>query len=148
MALLGGCAKESIREIGNDNSLRGPYGTWKLVSRENYATNQVFFPEPADINFYCSKPSGCDVVLTLSPGSPSGVISGHTITNEISGSFTADPALKQITILSFGGTKLGEPQWSKYVWDNIHDVGRYSVNRTSLRLYLNSKPESLSFERQ
>jgi hypothetical protein len=147
--VLAGCSKdESIRDLTDDSSVSSPYGTWKLVSRENYATNQVFFKEPGDVQPYCNTGSSCDIVLTLSRGTATDLISGHTITNTIGGNFNFDPSVRQINILSFGGTKLGEPHWSDNIWNNIYDVGRYKVNTKFLRLYLNSRQESLTFERQ
>jgi hypothetical protein len=142
------CRKESILEFGNDPSITAIYGTWKLVSRENYATNQVFYKESADIQPYCNGAMSCDVILTLERVNAKDKISGHTITNEIFGEFTFDQVMHRINIAEFGGTKLGEPAWSDNIWKNIYEVKSYKINGQYLRLYMANKPESLTFERQ
>ena len=145
--ISGSCTKESIQYFQDDTSLDAPYGSWKLVSRENYATNQVFYKDQNDVQRYCNNPAGCDIILTFSRSNTANVISGHTITNEVYGDFTFAADLRQITITSFGGTKVGEPAWSDNIWDNILDIGKYKINGQYLRLYMNSKQESLTFQR-
>jgi hypothetical protein len=147
-ATFGSCTKESIRYFQDDTTLSTPYGTWKLISRENYATNQVFYKEQSDVQGYCNNPASCDIILTFSRVNSADIITGHTITNTVTGDFTFNPGLRQLNILSFGGTKVGEPRWSYNIWDNIYDVGKYKVNNEYLRLYLNSKQESLTFKRE
>lgn len=142
------CTKDaSIQYFQDDASINTVYGTWKLVSRENYATGEVFYKDQNDVQPYCNNAASCDIILTFLRNNLTDSLTGHTITNQVSGIFTFNPSLRQFSITSFGGTKVGEPRWSDNIWDNAHDIGKYKVTNQYLRLYMNSKQESLTFQR-
>jgi hypothetical protein len=138
------CNKDSIPDFNDDPAVENVYGTWRLVSRENYTTNQVFY-KPSSVQSYCTTTRPCDVIFTLSKGTSKDILDGHTIVNSVSGAFTFDPVTKKFNVSSFGGTKIGEPDWSDNVWDNMYSIETYKVNSTQLRLYFGN--ESLTFER-
>jgi hypothetical protein len=142
------CKKDSILSFQDDPSITSVYGTWKLISRENYYTNEVFYKQTADVQGYCNSSRACDIILTFSKINSENKISGHTITNEVYGEFTFDQAMRHFNIVEFGGTKIGEPMWSDNIWKNINHIESYKINGQFLRLYLDNKPESLTFERQ
>ena len=142
------CHKESILEFRDDPSIPTLYGTWKLVSTENFSTNQVAYKDPSDVQPYCDGSIPCDVILTLERTNSKNKITGHTITNEIFGEFTFDQSMRYLNIVEFGGTKIAEPKWSDNIWKNIYHIKSYKINGQYLRLYLDNKPESLTFERQ
>jgi hypothetical protein len=149
-AALASCTKNTskgIQPVEDDLSLKTPFGTWRLVSREEFSTGNVFYKEPSDVNRYCQGSRRCDIILTFSGVDSTGAIVGHTITNEMSGAFSFNATSRRFTTLGFGGTKLGEPRWSHAVWDNMYKIESFSVNKQYLRLYFDSKKQSLTFAR-
>lgn len=146
LVLISSCRKDSIPNFQDDGS-GNLYGTWKLVSKENYVTNQVSYKDPNDVQPYCNSSRPCDIIFTLAPGSAKDILNGHTITNVVSGQFTFSRATRQFEISTFGGTKVGEPFWSYNVWDNMYLIETYKVNNTQLRLYFDNGRQSLTFER-
>jgi hypothetical protein len=149
-AALASCTKSAskgIQPVEDDLSMRTPHGTWRLVSSENFSTEEAFYKDPSDVNPYCKAGRPCDIILTFSGTDSTGSIVGHTITNEMSGAFSFDATSRRFTTLGFGGTKLGEPRWSDAVWDNMYNIESFSVNNQHLRLYFDAKKQSLTFAR-
>jgi hypothetical protein len=124
------------------------YGKWMLVSRENYSTSQVFYKDPNDVQGYCGAFIPCEVIITLAKVNGTNTLTGHTITNQVSGGFSFNPETREITIDGFGGTKVAEPDWSDNMWDNMPLIESYDVNSQFLRLYFDNKNQSLTFSRQ
>jgi hypothetical protein len=133
--------------IKDDTAIKDVYGSWRLVSRENYTTGEVFYKD-AQVQRYCRTTNQCDVIINLSKGNPTDIITGHTITNVISGSFRFDAVSRTFTTLEFGGTKVGEPSWGDNLWNNMHSIRKYSVNPRYLRLFFNDDKQSLTFARE
>lgn len=84
------CRKDnSLTNFKDDTSITNPYGSWKLLSKEDYSTNAVIYKDQ-EVNSYCSNRTPCDVILNFNRINTTDSITGHTITNEISGSFSYD----------------------------------------------------------
>lgn len=151
MLLFISCSKDEInnpRDIVDDPSINTIYGNWKLVSRENYLTNEVFYKNPDNTGNFCNGRNECDVVLTLAKINITDSIEGHTISNIVFGSFSFNPANRTFTTIEFGGTKVGEPDWADNVWNNMYLIESYAVNDGYLRLYFNNKHQSITFEKE
>ena len=133
--------------VTDDIGITDVYGSWRLVSRENYTTGEVFYKD-AQAQSYCGTTNHCEVVINLAMGNPTDIITGHTITNIIYGSFRFDAVSRTFTTLEFGGTKVGEPSWGDNLWNNMHSIRKYSVNPRYLRLFFNDDKQSLTFARE
>jgi hypothetical protein len=128
------CALPPCSEIG---SLAG---TWRLDYFENTATGRV----DADPEI-----SGESVVFSFSDDQKNGTISGHTFVNTISGAYTLG-ANCTFKITSFGGSKVGEPEWSRKAWfpsDSTGGKGSYHITSDKLILKFDQNPEQLVFKK-
>jgi hypothetical protein len=128
------CALPPCSEIG---SLAG---TWRLDYFENTATGRV----DADPEI-----SGESVVFSFSDDQKNGTISGHTFVNTISGAYTLG-ANCTFKITSFGGSKVGEPEWSRKAWfpsDSTGGKGSYHITSDKLILKFDQNPEQLIFKK-
>jgi hypothetical protein len=128
------CALPPCSEIG---SLAG---TWRLDYFENTATGRV----DADPEI-----SGKSVVFSFSDDQKNGTISGHTFVNTISGAYTLG-ANCTFKITSFGGSKVGEPEWSRKAWfpsDSTGGKGSYHITSDKLILKFDQNPEQLIFKK-
>jgi hypothetical protein len=142
------CNKEKrLENFKDDPTILTVYGTWKLISRENYTTGEVIYKDPSVVQ-QCGSRTKCDIILNFVKASSGDSLYGHTIMNEVSGLFSFDAATRRFTTASFGGTKVGEPGWSDHIWDNMYRIQNFRINRYYLRLYFNNDTESLTFERQ
>jgi hypothetical protein len=122
------------------------YGKWTLVSRENYSTNQVFYKDPNAVQAYCRSINPCDVIITLAKVNGTDTLTGHTITNELSGRFSFEEDSRAIHFYRLAITEVFDPQWS----DNIRYltmVNSYSFDGQFLHLYFDNKNQSLTFRR-
>jgi hypothetical protein len=127
------CALPPCSEIG---SLAG---TWRLDYFENTATGAV----DADPEI-----SGKSVVFSFSDDQKNGTISGHTFVNTISGAYTLG-ANCTFKITSFGGSKVGEPEWSRKAWfpsDSTGGKGSYHITSDKLILKFDQKPRTACFQ--
>lgn len=115
-------------------------GTWRLDYFENTATGAV----DTDPEI-----SGKSVVFSFSDDKKSGTISGHTFVNTIQGTYTLGGSCT-FKITSFGGTKVGEPEWSGKAWlpsDSARGKGSYHVQSDKLILKFDQNPEQLVFKK-
>lgn len=116
------------------------HGTWRLDHFQNTATGAV--DKDPEI-------SGKSVVFSFSDDQKSGTITGHTFVNTINGSYTLG-ANCTFKIISFGGTKVGEPEWSRKAWlpsDSTGGKGSYQVTSDKLILKFDKNPEQLVFKK-
>ena len=145
------CTKEDIGrpiEVKDNLAIQTVYGTWKLISREDYRTNQAFYKDFSDAQGYCNGLRSCDILLMFYKIDATDSITGHTINIEVFGSFSFDQQTRTFHTLEFGGTKMGEPHWADNVWNYIYLIESYAVNEHYLRLYFNNKHQSLTFRKQ
>lgn len=115
-------------------------GTWRLDYFQNTATGAV----DADPEI-----SGKSVVFSFTDDQKNGTISGHTFVNTISGTYTLG-ANCTFKITSFGGSKVGEPEWSRKAWlpsDSINGKGSYHISSDKLVLRFDKSPEQLVFKK-
>ncbi|PSL29508.1 hypothetical protein CLV60_105350 [Dyadobacter jiangsuensis] len=115
-------------------------GTWRLDYFQNTVTNATD-KDPGI--------SGKSVVFTFSDDQKSGTIAGHTFVNTVSGAYTLGPNCT-FKITSFGGSKVGEPEWSRKAWlpsDSTGSKGSYHVQSDKLILKFDQNPEQLVFKK-
>lgn len=115
-------------------------GTWRLDYFQNTATGAV----DTDPEI-----SGKSVVFSFSDDKKNGTISGHTFVNTIQGAYTLGGSCT-FKISSFGGTKVGEPEWSGKAWlpsDSTGGKGSYHVQSDKLILKFDQNPEQLVFKK-
>ncbi len=112
-------------------------GTWRLQAFENQTTGvQTSDPEP----------DGNGVVFTFKDDEKEGTIEGHTFVNTISGTYTLDKTCN-FKVVSFGGTKVGEPGWSAKAWLPSDKTGYYQRIGNTLVIYFNGSEERLVFKK-
>ncbi len=140
-----GCEKEnSIQTINDDNDITTIAGTWKVVSYDDLANNTQI---TKDANNTWPKSNNGDVIITFKDTLDIRLISGATVTNEVSGIYTLSSPRK-INVVNFNGTYLNQPDWADLFWENFRKSEEYSVNKTHLRIFYNSNKNSITFEKQ
>ncbi|SDE65708.1 hypothetical protein SAMN04487996_106134 [Dyadobacter soli] len=115
-------------------------GTWRL----DYFQNTVSSVVDRDPEI-----SGKSVVFTFEDDKSNGTIAGHTFVNTISGAYTLGSGCT-FKVTSFGGSKVGEPEWSRKAWlpsDSTGGKGIYHVTSDKLILQFDKNPEQLVFKK-
>jgi hypothetical protein len=144
LTLIYGCNKDYlINDINDDNTITTIAGTWKVVSYDDFS-NDTQIKKDAD-NTWTEYNSG-DVTITFKDTLPAGQMHGLTVTNEVFASYTlSNPRI--INIENFLGTQINQPDWADLFWENIMKAEEYEVNSTQLRIFYNSKKNSITFEK-
>jgi hypothetical protein len=130
VGILFSCTKEN-----NPSTLTG---TWKLIAYQQVETGSLE-----------TEPSGLEqsIEIHLSDNGLTGTISGHTITNQVSGKYALQ-AGSQMNVEEFGGTKVAEPEWGNRFWRAMYQTGTYQVNSTQLVTTNKQHTEKMIFERK
>lgn len=56
-------------------------------------------------------------------------------------------AQKVIKVENFGGTMINHPEWANWFWDSFSKAEAYKVNATQLRIFYNTRKNSITFEK-
>jgi hypothetical protein len=112
-------------------------GTWRLEAYENQTTG-IAENDP--------QPESKGVVFTFADDEKQGTIEGHTFANTINGTYTLDNHCA-FKLVSFGGTKVGEPEWSSKAWLPSGKSGYYQIVGSKLVIYFNGSEERLRFKK-
>jgi hypothetical protein len=135
--LTTGCDKEKIDvTFDDDSSIPNINGKWKVVSYENYEKGSVTVKNDVD------SWNGMDVILTFSNDS----IWGYCTTNSMTGKYSLNG--RNIHILSYGGTKIGMPEWGNMFYKAIYDLESFHVNANSLRFYYDDSEKSVTLRKE
>jgi hypothetical protein len=110
-------------------------GTWRLEAYENQTTG---------IAENDSQTEGKGVVFTFTDDEKQGTIEGHTFVNTINGTYKLDKNCG-FKVVSFGGTKVGEPEWSSKAWLPSGKSGYYQIVGSKLVIYFDGSEERLRF---
>lgn len=115
-------------------------GTWRLEEFQNISTGATD-PDP--------NIDGKGIVYTFDDDQQQGTISGHTFVNTVMGAYTLSGGCT-IRIKSFGGTKIGEPEWSRKAWfpSDSATSGNYSVIKDKLVIRFGNSTEQFVFRKQ
>lgn len=125
------CSKED-----STNSILN--GKWKLIKYHNL-TAGTSDSEPTNILR--------SIIIDFSDNGSKGIMDGITVTNTVSGDYELLKDNKMKT-LSFGGTKVGEPNWGSKFWNAIHSASSYERQTNKLFIYFNADTEKMEFEKQ
>ena len=112
-------------------------GTWRLVAFENPVTGT------SDTD---PDPKGKGVVFSFNDNKKDGTITGHTFVNTVEGGYTLGTDC-DFKIVGFGGSKVGEPIWSRKAWLPSNVTGFYWVNESKLVIKFDSQEEQLVFRK-
>ncbi len=136
LLLFASCEKENIsRSFEDDPSIATLSGKWVVVSYQDYTyKNPTIWKDDVD------SWNGMDVILTFTTDS----LYGRNTTNSVSGNFTVSG--RNIHIIRYGGTKLGQPEWGNMFSDVVYRFQRFEINRYQLRLYYNDNKNSVNLE--
>ena len=112
-------------------------GTWQLTGYRDVATGNLEGGPLVEGKF---------VEFTFVDNKKEGSITGKTFSNTVSGSYTlGDHCTYEIQV--FGGTKVGEHEWSARAWMASGTTGNYERINNQLILYRNSGKEAMIFKR-
>lgn len=129
LLMLVACSKE--------NTTKGTLnGKWKLFKYHNLTAGATE-SEPSNISR--------SIIIEFSDNRIKGKMNGHTVTNSVSGEYELLQNNKMKT-LSFGGTKIGEPNWGDKFWDAIHAASSYERQNEKLYIYFNADTEKMEFK--
>jgi len=132
-----GCDKDRINDSFNDDSsVANINGKWKVVSYEDYKKSSITVK--SDVDSW----NGMDVIISFADDS----IWGFCTTNSISGKYTLIG--RYIHIISYGGTKIEQPEWGNMFSSVINDVDSFEINKHQLRLYYDDSAKSITLSRQ
>ena len=121
-----------------DDSTTTLNGKWKLVKYHNLTVG-TSESEPTNISR--------SIIIDFSDNGSKGKMDGHTVTNSVGGDYELLKDNRMKT-LSFGGTKVGEPNWGSKFWDAIHSASSYERQSNKLFIYFNADTEKMEFEKQ
>ena len=121
-----------------DYNLNTLSGNWKLISYEVIQTGTIDY-EPQNISR--------SIIIEFSDNGKIGSLSGHTVTNTVSGEYELKEK-NMIKVLRFGGTKVGEPEWGSKFWDAMHNASSYDRTSEKMHIYVNSDTEKMTFNKE
>jgi len=127
------CDKEKIDEnFMDDTSIPNINGKWKVVSYEDFEKNSITVK--TDVDSW----NGMNVILTFANDS----LWGYCTTNAMTGKYSLSG--RDIHIISYGGTKIGQPEWGNMFIKVIYDIESYAINDHKLRLYYDDSRKSVT----
>jgi hypothetical protein len=131
------CDKERIDEnFRDDPSIRNINGKWKVVSYEDFKKASKTVKNDVD------SWNGMDVILTFSNDS----LWGYCTTNTMMGKYSLSG--RNIHIISYGGTKIGQPEWGNMFSKIIYDLESFSINEHQLRLFYDDSEKSVTLSHE
>jgi heat shock protein HslJ len=113
-------------------------GKWQLKAYHNLAAATIE-TEPATISR--------SIIMEFSDNGRLGKMTGHTVTNTVSGAYELLDNQKMITT-SFGGTKVGEPAWGNKFWTAIHTANAYERQGNKLFIFFAAGSEKMEFTKK
>jgi heat shock protein HslJ len=113
-------------------------GKWQLIAYHNLsaATSET---EPTTISR--------SIIMEFSDNGRLGKMTGHTVTNTVSGAYELLDNHKMNTT-SFGGTKVGEPAWGHKFWTAIHTANAYERQDNKLFIFFAAGSEKMEFTKK
>jgi hypothetical protein len=131
------CDKERINDnFRDDPSIQNINGKWKVVSYEDFEKASV--TKKSDVDSW----NGMDVILTFATDS----LWGYCTTNAMSGKYSLSG--RNIHIIRYGGTKIGQPEWGNMFSKIIYDLESFAINEHQLRLFYNDSEKSVTLSHE
>lgn len=121
------------RDFEDDPSIQNISGTWVVSSYEDYTFNNPVIRK-SDVDSW----NGMDVILSFTSDS----FYGRNTTNDVTGNFTISG--RTIHVTSYGGSKVGQPQWGNMFSDIVYDLESFKMNRYQLRFFYNENKNSVT----
>ncbi len=121
------------RDFEDDPSIQNISGTWVVRSYEDYTFNNPVIRK-SDVDSW----NGMDVILSFTSDS----FYGRNTTNDVSGNFKISG--RTIHVTSYGGSKVGQPQWGNMFSDIVYDLESFKMNRNQLRFFYNENKNSVT----
>ena len=136
LLFISGCEKDLVnRNFEDDRSIPDISGEWTVVSYEDFVNNNVTVK--SDVDSW----NDLDVMLTFTTDS----LYGWNTTNTVVGNFQISG--RNIDVTSYGGTKIGQPEWGNMFSDVIYKLESFKVNESQLRFYYNDNRNSVTLNR-
>jgi hypothetical protein len=136
LVLGASCDKDKINEnFQDDTSIKNIDGKWKIVSYEDYEKASVTVKNDVD------SWNGMDVTLTFATDS----LYGYCTTNEVFGKYNLSG--RYFSVVSFVGTKIGQPAWGNMFYNVINQLRSYKINEHQLRFYYDDDEKSITMSR-
>jgi hypothetical protein len=136
LMLITGCEKDLVNgNFVDDPSMTDLSGEWTVVSYEDFVNNTV--TEISDVDSW----NGLEVKLTFTTDS----LYGRNTTNDVIGNFQISG--RNIHVTSYGGTKIGQPEWGNMFSDVIYMIESFKINESQLRFYYNDNRNSVTLNR-
>ena len=130
------CDKDKINEsFQDDSSIKNIDGKWKVISYENYEKASITVK--TDVDSW----NGMDVILAFATDS----LYGYCTSNTIFGKYNL--AGRYFSIISYGGTKIGQPEWGNLFSDAIYQLRSFKINKNQLRFYYDNEEKSITLSR-
>jgi len=130
------CEKDKINEnFKDDTSISNIDGKWKVISYEDYEKASITVK--TDVDSW----NGMDVILTFATDS----LYGYCTSNTIFGKYSI--AGRYFSITSYGGTKIGQPEWGNLFSDAIYQLRSFKINKNQLRFYYDNEEKSVTLSR-
>ena len=137
LAITLSCDKEEVnKDFQDDESIPNINGKWKVISYEDFEKASITVKNDVD------SWNGMDVILTFATDS----LYGYCTTNSMTGRYSLSG--RNIHIISYGGTKVGQPEWGNMFLKAIYDVESFEVNKYQLRFYYDDSEKSVTFSRE
>jgi hypothetical protein len=132
-----GCEKDKIDEnFRDDPSIQNIDGKWKVVSYEDFEKTSITVKNDVD------SWNGMDVIMTFAGDS----LWGYCTTNAMTGKYSISG--RNIHIISYGGTKIGQPEWGNMFLKVIYDIESFAINEHQLRFYYDNSEKSVTLTRE
>lgn len=109
-------------------------GTWKVVSYQNLISNAIITKASPESGMSGENVKDRDIIVSLNVHDDTLHLQGHTVYNTVSGLFQLGNN-ESINGHSFGGTKIGEPNWGSWFWDAMNSAGAYRLQKNTLIIY-------------
>jgi len=117
------CGKECC-VVGPCSEVVSLTGTWKLAYYKNGSTSVIDSMPITD---------GEEVIFAFKDNEKTGTIAGKTFVNTVEGEYEMLEYCR-IKVTSFGGTKVGEPDWSAKAWLESNATYHYKILGAELQI--------------
>jgi hypothetical protein len=131
------CDKEKIdKNFQDDTGITNINGKWKVISYEDF--EKGIKTVKTDVDSW----NGLDVILSFADDS----IWGYCTTNSMTGKYSLSG--RNIHIITYGGTKIAQPEWGNMFSKIIYDLESFEVNEHQLRFFYDDSEKSVTLSRE
>lgn len=122
-----GCRRDHSLDIKSLNS------TWKVVSYQNLISHSVTTKASLESGMSGHDLKDKDIIVSLKIQDDILQLQGHTVYNTVSGKFQLGKD-ESLHCLSFGGTKIAEPNWESWFWDAMNSADAFQLKGDTLTI--------------